>query len=135
MFYFNLPYLPELSLRCYDFRSIEDLFKPFSTEEDIEGYKYYYCREDGLTAPINYYRALQRGIDFDKCQHIKQNRIKCPTLMIWGLKDMALVGQLAEDSLKCCDNYTIKYIEDCSHWTQIDKPLLVNNYIKEFLNN
>jgi hypothetical protein len=51
MFFFQLPYLPELSLSSFDFRGFRRLFrgkKPKSpqtvTDEDIEAFKYTFSK-------------------------------------------------------------------------------------------
>ena len=111
------------------------MFKKYCTEEEIEAYKYYFSKPYGLSGPINYYRALQRGYCRQFVEQVQKKRIKCPTLVIWGKNDLALTQNLAADSCQSCDNSTVKMIEDCSHWTPFDKPDLVNQYIKEFLNN
>lgn len=58
----------------------------------------------------------------------------CPTLIIWGCKDGALEKELAALSTEMvAGEVTVKYIEDCSHWTQMDRPEQVNTFIHEFL--
>ncbi|CAG2114272.1 unnamed protein product [Medioppia subpectinata] len=133
IYFFNLPFLPELRFRCNDLQVFDYIFKKLGTKEDVEAYKYYFCRPGALTAPINYYRALQRCYGADYLDKIKNKRITSPTLVLWGRDDIALTEGLAADSCKSCDNYTIKMIDNCSHWTPFDKPDIVNKYIHEFL--
>lgn len=111
------------------------MFGKYCTEEEVEAYKYYFSKPYGLTAPINYYRAIQRGYGNQFIKEVEKKRIKCPTLVIWGKQDMALAESLAADSCQMCDDYSIKMIDDCSHWTPFDKPDLVNQYIKQFLSS
>ncbi|XP_054161801.1 epoxide hydrolase 4-like [Oppia nitens] len=134
IYFFNIPYLPELRLTCNDLQAFDYIFRKLGTKEDIEAYKYYFSRPGALTGPINYYRALQRNYALDFWQNIKNKKIKAPTLVIWGRNDLALTDGLPADSCKHCDNYTIKMIEDCSHWTPFDKPDIVNKYMRQFLN-
>ena len=57
-----------------------------------------------------------------------------PTLIIWGDQDAALDKPLAKMSSEACTGKVeIKYIEGASHWVQMDRPDLVNKYIREFL--
>lgn len=134
IFFFNIPYLPELRLRSNDLRSIEILFKKVANDEEIDAYKYNFSKPDGFSGPINYYRAIQRGYGHQFIEKVKSKRITSPTLVIWGKNDIALSTSLAHQSCKACDDYSIKIIDDCSHWTPFDKPDLVNKYIEEFLN-
>jgi hypothetical protein len=57
MCFFQLPYLPELSLSSFDFRGFRRLFRgknpqtPFSvTDEDIEAFKYNFSRPGEYSA-------------------------------------------------------------------------------------
>lgn len=134
MFFFNIPFLPELRFRSNDFQVFDFIFKKLANKEEVEGYKYYFSKPYALSAPINYYRALLRGYGFDFIRKVQNKRITSPTLVIWGKNDLALSASLAYDSCKSCDDYTIKMIDDCSHWTPFDKPDLVNQYINQFLN-
>lgn len=59
--------------------------------------------------------------------------MKKPTLVIWGCKDTALNKDLAALSVKYVPNLTVKYVEDASHWVQMDTPDEVNNYMREWL--
>jgi alpha-beta hydrolase superfamily lysophospholipase len=61
--------------------------------------------------------------------------MKKPTLVIWGCKDTALNKDLAALPAKYVPNLTVKYIEDASHWVQMDKPDEVNNYMREWLSS
>ncbi len=134
VFFFNLPFLPELRLRSNDLRAFDIFFKKVANNEEIEAYKYYFSRTNALNGPINYYRALQRGYGNDFFNKVKSKRITSPTLVLWGKDDLALTSSLAHDSCKACDDYKIEMIDDCSHWTPIDKPDLVNKYMAQFLN-
>jgi pimeloyl-ACP methyl ester carboxylesterase len=60
--------------------------------------------------------------------------VKCPTLIIWGCLDGALDRELAALSAESVDGpVSVKYIEDSSHWTPMDRYQLVNTYMKQFL--
>ena len=133
VFFFNLPFLPELLQSRNDLQRFDLMFGKFGNKEDTEAYKYYYSKPSALSAPINYYRATQRGYATRYLLAMKNKRITAPTLVLWGRDDIALNEGLAAESCKSCDNYTIKMIDKCSHWTPIDKPDLVNKYITEFL--
>lgn len=82
-----------------------------------------------MTAPINYYRA---GLRYQRGQYIF-NKIEKPALVIWGCKDSALNTDLAQLASKYVTNLTIKYVENASHWVQMDTPDTVNKLMREWL--
>ncbi|XP_076441555.1 epoxide hydrolase 1-like [Babylonia areolata] len=146
MFLFQLPWLPEWMLQVSDFRYLEAMFRGRTmgvkcdrglTDQDIEAYKYNYTRYS-FTEPINYIRAgfsvssLSRKVKSEEVTRSKG--ITMPTLIVWGEDDGALDKALAAmASQRCKGKVTIKYIENCSHWVQMDRPDLVNRYIRQFL--
>ena len=81
----------------------------------------------GFSGPINYYRASLRY------KLVRINKIQVPVLVIWGCRDHALEKGLAEASCRYCNNVTLKFLEESSHWVQMDQPDLVNKCIREFL--
>ena len=86
MYFFNLPLLPELIILSNDLKLFEDIFvsadgRPLCSPEDIEAYKYVFCKHTALTGPLNYYRALVRK--YPSVRPINY-QIKVPTLTIWG---------------------------------------------------
>jgi len=82
-----------------------------------------------VTAAINYYRALFR-YPSDK----SLGRVTVPVLIVWGCQDKALGEELADGSLKYCDDGELKKIPNASHWVQQDAPDEVNKYVEAFLN-
>ncbi|KAF7495844.1 Epoxide hydrolase 3 [Sarcoptes scabiei] len=138
MFFFQLPLLPELMIRSFNYEMIDKLFKKNTrNEEELEIYKYYYNSLNDLTAPLNYYRAILRGYGrpelIEKLAHKKKsNEIEVPTLIIWGKNDNALMTDLAASSAQFCRNPTLKIL-DGSHWIPFEKPHEVNKLMRDFL--
>ena len=60
-------------------------------------------------------------------------RVTKPALLVWGCRDLALERGQAAFCREYCTNLDIKYIEQASHWVQMDEPKLVNSYIRDFL--
>ncbi|MDV3000156.1 MAG: Soluble epoxide hydrolase [Chroococcopsis gigantea SAG 12.99] len=137
IFFFQLPYLPELLIEFNKYQLIADAFlgmaidKSAFTDEDIGAYKESASQPGALTAMVNYYRnifdsGVLNGPGIDR-------QLDIPTLMIWGENDSALGKELTYGTEKYVPDITIKYIPDCSHWVQQEQPRLVNQYIREFL--
>jgi pimeloyl-ACP methyl ester carboxylesterase len=136
IFFFQLPFLPELLIQSNDYQLIAEglqrmvIDKSTFNQADIEAYKDAAAKRGALTAMVNYYRNIFQGLLQDS---LKQKELEIPTLMIWGENDAALSKELTYETSKYVKNLTIKYIPNCSHWVQQEQPQLVNQYIREFL--
>ncbi|MEZ5027106.1 MAG: alpha/beta hydrolase [Chitinophagales bacterium] len=137
IFLHQIPLLPEI---IYQF-SLEKIFKKTFrgwmynkenfTDEDLKAFVKAYKQEGALTGSINYYRAMMQT---KPNLQIFNNKIKAPTLLIWGEGDRALGKELTYGTEKYVDApYEVKYIERCSHWTQNDCPEEVNKFLLDFL--
>ena len=139
VFYFQVPGLPERTIRRSDFQALERIFsrwvyrKESFTPEDIRKFKQAMGQPGCLTAAINYYRGLFR--DPSALRRLRNYpKIEAPTLIIWGENDRALSRELIEG----LDPYfttppQIRTIPRCSHWVQQEQPERVNELLGEFL--
>ena len=138
IFYFQIPWLPELGLRLFRRRFIAQAFRGMAVRKeafpDKELHKYAEALETpgSARAAINYYRAAFRHRLRHGAIHLPQ--ISRPTLLIWGEEDTALGKELTYDMDEYfSDRFEIKYIPKCSHWVQQEQPEVVNQYLLEFL--
>ncbi len=138
IFFFQLPFLPELMFEFDDYQAIASTFKNIMsinksafTEADLEAYKDAAAKRGALTAMINYYRNIFPGF-FDRQEW---GMLRIPTLMIWGKNDTALGTELTYGTEEYVENFQLRYIPNCSHWVQQEQPELVNQYMREFLIN
>lgn len=133
-FFFQLPVLPELAIQWSDYLTIESAFKGMAvdksafTQDDIEAYKNAAAKRGALTAMINYYRN-----SFTNLGQGDWRLLEVPTLMIWGEEDTALGKELTYGTEEYVRNFQIRYIPNCSHWVQQERPELVSQYMREFL--
>ncbi|XP_046354764.2 epoxide hydrolase 4-like [Haliotis rufescens] len=135
MFFFYVPLLPELYFCIRDRKMLEVALTgsimgvrctKFSPDE-IEAYKFAFPTLGSFTGPVNYIRAVTRTVP------PRQKKITAPTLLIWGCQDGALEKGLAPLAGKYTDSLTIKYVDDSSHWVQMDCPDVVNAHMRDFL--
>ncbi|NJK48514.1 alpha/beta hydrolase [Candidatus Gracilibacteria bacterium] len=139
IFFFQLPFFPEWSLQANDYQFIAEALQGMAIDKntfnqaDIEAYKDAAAKRGALTAMVNYYRNIFQGLLQDSRNEIEE--LEIPTLMIWGENDAALSKELTYETVKYVRNLTIKYISNCSHWVQQEQPQLVNQYMREFLEN
>jgi epoxide hydrolase 4 len=136
IFFFQLPFLPELLIQLNDYQALEQAFRGMAknknafTDADIEAYKNALAKPGVLTAAVNYYRnVLQLGSSLQRSWDV----LSVPTLMIWGEDDIPLGKELSYGTEQYVRDFQIKYISNCSHWVQQEQPQLVNQYMREFL--
>jgi epoxide hydrolase 4 len=132
--FFQLPLLPEAAMLAGGANLADVLFKrtanpgSFSNAEIAE-YKRAWKQDGALTGMLNWYRALVRKPPTPPADV----RVHVPTLIIWGANDVALTQEMAEASLKYCDDGRLVMLENATHWVQHDEPARVNELLTEFL--
>ncbi len=94
----------------------------------------------GLQGGCNYYRASPlrpataqntavNGLSFPA----EMFTVKLPTLVIWGLGDIALPAGLIDGLHNYVPRMQLQRVEDASHWIVHEQPELVIAYLKQFL--
>lgn len=99
------------------------------SDEDIVRYKQAWANSGGMTGMINWYRALVHhnpAMPHD-------TRVHMPTLIQWGKQDDFLSYEMAEESLKLCDQGRLIMYENATHWVQHDEAEAVNRELLGFL--
>lgn len=136
IFFFQIPFLPELVIQSFDYRLLEEAFtgmavdKTAFTSADLDAYKQAAAKPGALTAMLNYYRA---NIFQPELTSREWGVLQVPTLLIWGENDTALGKELTYGTEAYVQDLTVRYIPNCSHWVQQEQPQLVNQYMQEFL--
>ena len=125
VFFFQLPYLPELLGRRGNYAFVRD-----ALPDEAERYVEAIARPGALTSAINYYRALIRYAAEDRA---RVRRIDRPALVIWGERDRYLGRELAEPPRKWVPNARVERVPTASHWVQLDEPARVNELLIDFL--
>lgn len=125
MFFFQLPYLPEILMSMGDYFGLESF--PSNTDEDVEAFKFSLSRPGRITTFLHYYRHILKQL------FAGTGTVTVPTLLIWGTGDTALHVKLSHDTEKFCPNLTVKRIEGGQHFIQQDKPDAVHTLMREFL--
>ncbi len=135
IFFFQLPWLPELFIKYSNYQAIERVFKGMAIDKsafmpaDIDAFKKAAAKPGALTAMLNYYRNIFQQKILNRNWRI----LEVSTLMIWGEDDTALGKELTYNTQAYVREFQLKYIPNCSHWVQQEQPELVNQYIREFL--
>lgn len=134
VFAFQIPWLPEYFLRKKDWRNMVRSLRGSGkihtfTNDDIAKYKEAWSQPGALTAMINWYRAAARYRRKSK----GTQTVNIPTLMLWGMKDVALSQRMVRPSIDYCTNGKLHFFEDATHWVQHDEAIAVNQLLIEFL--
>jgi pimeloyl-ACP methyl ester carboxylesterase len=151
MFFFQLPRVPEWSIRRNSFKGLDRVFKEkvgrlgSFTDDDVETYKEALGKPGALTSAINYYRAnvfrIMRGSKTaattepsGEKRTRKDGRIRVPTLFIFGEQDFAILPQTVRGVADYVDApYSELRILDSGHWVQNEAVEEVNTALMEFL--
>ncbi|KAI6182448.1 AB hydrolase-1 domain-containing protein [Aphelenchoides bicaudatus] len=134
-FALQTPYLNEIGYQAQDYDGIVKLFKkPLKNKQnfndtDAEYYKFVFSKKHGLTAPLQFFRAIPRLFDNFK---FNGGLIKPKTLILWGASNDSLVIDGAYHSRAYCEQAELKVLPNGRH-LQIDEPQIVNQLIDEFL--
>jgi pimeloyl-ACP methyl ester carboxylesterase len=137
VFFFQMPGLPEWSIRRQNFAGIatmlrtEPVRRDAFSEEDVRLYQEAIARPGALTAALNYYRALFRFSWREWWKPIPT--ITIPALVIWGEQDRYLGLPLLEGLQEWTPNVRVERVPDASHWIQVDAPEKVNRLMIDFL--
>jgi len=138
MFFFQIPWLPEWGLGRNNAQGASDLLKNSAkpgtfSDEDLVHYRQAWTQPGALTAMINWYRSLIRtGLRNISKPGPKTPLISVPTLMLWGLQDVALGQEMAQPSIDLCAQGNLIFLDQATHWVQHDEPEKVADYLLEF---
>jgi len=64
---------------------------------------------------------------------LKDGQVIVPTLMLWGMQDVALSHRMARLSIDYCEDGKLVFFEEATHWVQHDEAEAVNQLLMEFL--
>ncbi|XP_059486281.1 epoxide hydrolase 4-like [Neocloeon triangulifer] len=138
MFFFQLPFLPELFVSSYDFAGFPAMLRAGKginskvTAEDVEAFKYTFGKPGALTPPINFYR---RNIFSESGAKglTRKPKTMPPGLLIFGEGDKYLDIRGVELSKNYVPKLQTKIIKRGNHFVQQDEPEAVNEAMREFL--
>jgi len=137
IFFFQLPWIPEWLLARNHCAAIAHAFRGMAVDktrfpdEVLRVYRDAAAVPGALSAMLNYYRALLRGLR--RTRQRGTPRIEMPTLMIWGEVDAALGKELTFGTDEYVGDLTLRYLPGVSHWVQQEAPETVNGMIEAWL--
>lgn len=119
--FFQLPWLPEATLRARDFAVMRRTLIASSapgtfSDADLDRYAATWRQPGALTAMLSYYRALRYKPRREPAWVLPS------TLVIWGGKDRFLSRAGYDASLEMCEDGAGLWIDDASHWVHLERP-------------
>ncbi len=119
------------------------------TEEDRQKWIDAWSQPGSTTAGLNYYRANHRNPPFndrhpasmvrqswsakDVTEGAKSTIIKVPTLVIWGMRDAALLSGNLSGLDTWVPNLSVKLYPDDDHWVMMEKYKEVSQDVRDFI--
>ena len=133
VFYFQIPGAVEAFASADDYQWPVSLLAKTSrpgafAPEELERYREAFKQPGAFSSMVNWYRAAlqapsERPSDF---------RVKMPILVLWGVNDVAIVPEQADQSMAFCDNGRLVKFEKCSHWIEHEEAAAINPMIDDF---
>ncbi|HEX8172185.1 MAG TPA: alpha/beta hydrolase [Thermoanaerobaculia bacterium] len=126
--YFQLPILPELTMRVFGrlFLRRAARFTKEEIEERVQSWR------GALTPMLNYYRAMRKSRG--EIRRAAQPIIT-PTLLIWGDREPVFLPETFLTSGDFAANLRLERIEGIGHFVQHDAAERVNDLIVRFLSS
>jgi pimeloyl-ACP methyl ester carboxylesterase len=95
---------------------------------EVARYKAAWSRPGAITGMLNWYRALVQLPAAGRWP-----RIGGPVQVIWGERDAFLNKKFAQLSLAECEQGTLHYLPQATHWVQLEEAAEVNELLLRFL--
>lgn len=141
MAFFQLPILPEWLLSLNSFAMLENGLRAASvdnneifTRKDVAEFKASWSRPDALTGAINYYRANFARMFLSNPNNRAAEKIKVPTLFIYGEKDCYILPETVRNVGDFIDAPFEEFrIPDSGHWVQQEAADTVTQILRESL--
>jgi pimeloyl-ACP methyl ester carboxylesterase len=132
IFFFQLPWLPEIYLRRHDWaygaRALTVTSRPGTfSESDLALYRQAWSQPGAISAMIHWYRAALRLPP----PRPASPRVEVPTLLLWGTGDRFLGREMAQPSIDLCDDGRLIFL-DATHWVHHEEPGEVQRRLAEF---
>ncbi|XP_040887908.1 bifunctional epoxide hydrolase 2 [Toxotes jaculatrix] len=100
------------------------------TEADLQFYISQY-KENGFRRPLNWYRNGE--VNWRWMCSRPSGKLLMPALMVTAGKDPVLLPAFSKGMEDKIPNLSRGHIEECGHWTQMDRPAETNNILISWL--
>lgn len=111
--------------------SPEDVPRSSMLSEEALQYYVQQFSKSGFRGPLNWYRNVERNWRW-LCSR-PRGKILMPALMVTAGKDRVLLPSFSTGMENTIPNLTRGHIEDCGHWTQMERPAELNKILISWL--
>lgn len=139
VFMIQIPYLPEWLLTRNNAQAVVDAIRNMAVDKSrfgddvLEPYRQNALRPGGMTAMLNYYRAMVSGGGGARQANLGFPTIEVPTLFIWGTEDAALDMTTTRGLEAYVRHLTRRDLPGVSHFVQQEAPEKVNAILEAWL--
>ena len=121
-FFLLIPWLPERVARLWNWKLLAQMLISSSrpgtfTDANLDHYREAWSQPHAFRAMSNWYRAMMQTAPV----RLSSQRITVPTLMLWGVKDIALGRELAQPSIDLCNDGRLEFFDQASHWVHLEE--------------
>ncbi|XP_067394272.1 bifunctional epoxide hydrolase 2-like [Emydura macquarii macquarii] len=88
-------------------------------------------KTSGFRRPLNWYRNMRANWQWNLSA--KNKKILVPALMVTAGKDAVLHPKLSKGMEEWIPQLSRRHIEECGHWTQMERPAALNKILIEWL--
>uniref|UniRef100_A0A0E9WXR5 AB hydrolase-1 domain-containing protein n=2 Tax=Anguilla TaxID=7935 RepID=A0A0E9WXR5_ANGAN len=103
---------------------------PILSEDALQYYIKQFSKT-GFRGPLNWYRNTERNWRWMSSR--PRGKILMPSLMVTAGMDQILLPKFSSGMETMIPNLTRGHIEDCGHWTQIERPVELNKILLSWL--
>ncbi|XP_074845132.1 bifunctional epoxide hydrolase 2 [Carettochelys insculpta] len=97
---------------------------------DLQYYIQQY-KKSGFRRPLNWYRNMQANWRWSLSA--KDRKILVPALMVTAGKDLVLHPKMSKGMEEWIPHLTRDHVEECGHWTQMERPAALNKILIKWL--
>jgi pimeloyl-ACP methyl ester carboxylesterase len=119
----------EAVLAANDYGVLRSIFAGILDDAALEHYVAAWSQPGALTGSLNWYRASWPGAE----QPVEvEVRIDVPTLVLWGMRDLALRPENLEGLEEYVPDLRVERFEEATHWIAHEEPARVARAIDDF---
>ncbi|MBP7342982.1 MAG: alpha/beta hydrolase [Smithellaceae bacterium] len=133
IFYFQIPGAVDRLAAAGDYEWVLQLITTsanpgtFSPAE-LEEYRKAFRQPGAFTAMVNWYRAMIQT----QSEPPRSFDVTVPMILMWGEEDVAMLTEMADQSMRYCKEGRLIKLSGVSHWIQHEAADKVNAQIAEF---
>jgi len=134
IFYFQIPGAVEHLASSQNYEWVIQLITTSAnpgafTSQELEEYRKAFSQPGAFSAMVNWYRAMVQT----KQEPLKSFDVTMPMILMWGEDDVAMLTQLADESMPFCKQGRLIKMPGVSHWIQHEQAEKVNALIEELI--